>query len=235
MKVKCIGSGSSGNCYALIDNEGKILLLDCGLPIKEIKAGIDFRVSDLAGCLVTHGHQDHCKSVEDLKRMGIPIVAPSMGYITDQLSGGFFVNYFRLDDNEGHFVHSNGDGSECPIYGYMILHDKEPLKLLYITDCQFIKWRFKDVNNVILGVDYADELVPDDNKAKQLHIYSGHLSIDTACDFIKATDSKHTLNNLIIGHMSDTASDRVLYLEKLKKATLCNIHFASKGATYELM
>lgn len=56
MNVKCLGTGSSGNAYALTDKNGKILLLDCGLSIKEIKAGIDFRVSDIVGCVVTHSH-----------------------------------------------------------------------------------------------------------------------------------------------------------------------------------
>ena len=56
MIAKCIGTGSSGNCYALIDNDGKILLLDCGVSIKEIKAGIDFQVSNIVGCLITHSH-----------------------------------------------------------------------------------------------------------------------------------------------------------------------------------
>lgn len=166
--------------------------------------------------------------------MGIPVFTPYQGDVKDTFLGNFFVRYFRLDDSDGNFCHSNADGSECPIYGYMVMHNKEKIKLLYITDTQFIKWRFQGVDNIILGIDYVDELVADNNRAKNLHIYSGHLSLDTACDFIKVLDKKHTLNNLIIGHMSDTASDRGLYRERLEKATLCNIHFARKGMVVEL-
>ena len=36
MFVRCIGSGSSGNSYALFDNDGKMLLLDLGLTRREI-------------------------------------------------------------------------------------------------------------------------------------------------------------------------------------------------------
>lgn len=56
MNVKCLGTGSKGNCYALTDKSGNILLLDCGIPLKEIKIGIDFQVSKIVGCLVTHSH-----------------------------------------------------------------------------------------------------------------------------------------------------------------------------------
>lgn len=56
MRLCCIGTGSSGNCYTLQDNSGKILLLDAGISIKDIKIGIDFNVSSIVGSVITHGH-----------------------------------------------------------------------------------------------------------------------------------------------------------------------------------
>ena len=56
MFVRCIGSGSSGNCHALIDDNGKILLLDVGITKNEILKAIDFRISDIVGAVVSHGH-----------------------------------------------------------------------------------------------------------------------------------------------------------------------------------
>lgn len=53
--LKTIATGSSGNSYALM-NDKEILLLDLGVSEKVIKKAIDFRVSDIAGCLVTHKH-----------------------------------------------------------------------------------------------------------------------------------------------------------------------------------
>lgn len=53
--LKTIATGSSGNSYALM-NDNEILLLDLGVSAKVIKKAIDFRVSDIAGCLVSHGH-----------------------------------------------------------------------------------------------------------------------------------------------------------------------------------
>ena len=56
MFVRCIGSGSSGNSMALYSDSGKVLLLDLGLPRKEILKTIDFRVSDITSALVSHEH-----------------------------------------------------------------------------------------------------------------------------------------------------------------------------------
>ncbi len=56
MFIRCIGSGSSGNSYALYDDNNKVLLLDLGLPRKEIMKAIDFRISDVVCCLISHEH-----------------------------------------------------------------------------------------------------------------------------------------------------------------------------------
>lgn len=55
LMLKTTATGSSGNCYALM-NDNEILLLDLGVSEKVIKKAIDFRISDIAGCLVTHKH-----------------------------------------------------------------------------------------------------------------------------------------------------------------------------------
>lgn len=55
MKLKVLGSGSSGNCY-LLSTENETLILDCGLPIMEIKKGLDFDLGGIKGVLVTHAH-----------------------------------------------------------------------------------------------------------------------------------------------------------------------------------
>lgn len=53
--LKTIATGSSGNCYALMSDK-EILLLDLGVGAKVIKRAIDFKVSDIVACLVTHSH-----------------------------------------------------------------------------------------------------------------------------------------------------------------------------------
>ena len=56
MILKCIGTGSSGNCYLLISDNGETLILDCGLPIKEIKKGLDWNIRGIRGMIISHAH-----------------------------------------------------------------------------------------------------------------------------------------------------------------------------------
>lgn len=52
MKFKAIVSGSKGNCY-LLETEDGSLLIEAGIPIKQIKKALGFDFSNIQGCLVT--------------------------------------------------------------------------------------------------------------------------------------------------------------------------------------
>nr|DAR48661.1 MAG TPA: YycJ-like MBL-fold protein [Bacteriophage sp.] len=56
MRLKCLGSSSSGNCYLLTSESGETLILDCGIPIKEIKKGLDWDIRGIAGVIISHTH-----------------------------------------------------------------------------------------------------------------------------------------------------------------------------------
>ena len=55
MQIEILGSSSSGNAYII--NDGKAsLLLECGLPMRDMQIKSDFRVSQVSGCLISHQH-----------------------------------------------------------------------------------------------------------------------------------------------------------------------------------
>lgn len=56
MKLKCIATGSTGNCYTLISNSGETLILDCGISIKEIKKGLNWHIRGIKGVIISHTH-----------------------------------------------------------------------------------------------------------------------------------------------------------------------------------
>lgn len=233
MKLKCIATGSTGNCYLLTSNSGETLILDCGIPIKEIKKGLNWNIKDVVGVLCTHKHLDHSKSLNDFKSMGIPIYAPylKIDYMSMNM-GGFTVKPFDLTTIDGRWTHTNADGTECPCYGFLIVH-KEMGKLLYITDTELIKWRFKGINHILLGVNYDKDLVDTDNP-KANHVFRGHLSIDTACDFVKANDSD-SLQNVIMCHLSSENADSDSFIEKMKKVACgANVDVAEQGKSWSL-
>ena len=232
MKLHCIATGSSSNCYTLTCESGETLILDCGIPIKEIKKGLNWNIKDVVGVLCTHQHLDHSKSLKDFKAMGIPVFAPYISLEPMAIGKEYRIQAFDLTTVDGRWTHTNADGSECPCYGFLITHP-EMGKMLYITDTELIKWRFKDINHILLGVNYDKDLVDtDDPKAN--HVFRGHLSIDTACDFVKANDSD-SLQNVIMCHLSSENADKDSFIAKMKNAVNgANVDVAERGKSWIL-
>lgn len=179
---------------------------------------------------------DHSKSLNEFKAMGIPVFTPYANpnkYRDAMKYGGFMIQAFALTTIDNRWTHTNADGTECPCYGFLITH-KEMGKLLYITDTELIKWRFKDINHILLGVNYDKDLIDRDNTGKANHVFRGHLSIDTACDFVKANYSD-SLQNVIMCHLSSENSDRDSFIEKMKKVACgANVDVAAAGKIWDL-
>lgn len=132
MNLRCLGSGSSGNCY-LLSTETETLVLDCGLPIRGIKKGLDWDISNVVGVCVSHAHADHAKAVKDFENMGIPIFKPfdeTKAYPLKIRYGSFLVQAFK----EPH------DGVPC--YGFYITVDGH--RILYATDFEYLPCSFKN-------------------------------------------------------------------------------------------
>ena len=235
MKLKCIATGSCGNCYTLTSNSGETLILDCGIPIKEIKKGLNWNIINVVGCIVSHVHSDHSKSVKDFEDMGIPVCKPYEALLMNQfLANSYFnVRTFDLTTLDGRWTHTNSDGSECPCYGFLITHP-EMGRMIYATDTELIKWKFKGINHILLGVNYDKDLIDNEDSAKVNHVYLGHMSIDTACNFVKANNSKD-LQNVIMCHLSKNNADKDLFIDKMKKTVPnANVDVAEPGKEWLL-
>src|SRR6202165_2718165 len=79
------GLGEIGRNCACVEVDGKILILDCGLMFPDLDMpGVDLVLPDftylrdnaerVVGCIVTHGHEDHCGALPYLLReLSFPI------------------------------------------------------------------------------------------------------------------------------------------------------------------
>lgn len=177
---------------------------------------------------------DHSKSLNDFNDMGIPVFAPYLDRnIKPMDMGGFEVKFFALTTLDGRWTHTNADGSECPCYGFLITHP-EMGRMLYITDTEMVKWRFKGINHILLGTNYNKDLVNVDNQSKANHVFRGHLSINTACEFVKSNNS-NDLQNVIMCHLSSENADKDLFIEKMKNvAKNANVDVAEPGKEWLL-
>ena len=68
MILRILGSSSSGNCY-LLENETECLMIECGIPIKEVKKAMNFNMRKIVGCIASHRHNDHIRHLEISKSL----------------------------------------------------------------------------------------------------------------------------------------------------------------------
>ena len=79
MKICTIGSGSSGNCVVIQQDE-QVLLIDAGISARRICSGLNelnCSISQVSAILITHAHHDHVSGLRVLqKKKNCPIYLP---------------------------------------------------------------------------------------------------------------------------------------------------------------
>ena len=81
MIIQCLGTGSKGNHYKIINKQGKILLVELGIPLNEILKDLD--LDNVSGAIVSHNHKDHNynDNVKRLASFGMPIITTQNGVV----------------------------------------------------------------------------------------------------------------------------------------------------------
>lgn len=240
MELKVLGSGSSGNCY-LLQNENETLIIECGLRYKDILKGLNFNLSNVVGCLISHEHKDHSKAANDLINNGIDIY----------LSEGTIAGIEFTDINNGYRINKLISEKTIKIGNFIILpfeteHDaNEPLgfliyhndigKLLFITDSYYCKYKFSDIDHVMIECNYSLEILKEKQLPQTLksRIIKSHFELDNVKNFLKATDLNDTKEILLI-HLSDGNSNSEQFKTEIERLTGKPTYIADKGLEINL-
>lgn len=245
MKLKVLGSGSSGNCY-LLQGDKETLILECGIKYKDILKGLNFDLSKVVGCLISHEHKDHSKAINEIIRSSIDVYL-SPGTIEA-------INYEALKLTTTHLVRLIASEEQFKVGGFTVLpfeaeHDAaEPLgflisheeigKLLFITDSYYCQYQFSGVNHILIECNYSKEILEENiknglNPVLARRLLKSHFSLDNAKEFLKATDLSQVKDITLI-HLSSNNSNASLFQEEIEKLTGKITYVAKKGLEIEL-
>ena len=233
MEIKVLASGSTGNAYTISDGYFT-LLLDAGIPIREIQIGTGFRVRELSGVFVTHEHKDHSKAMKDLARLGVDIYASAGTLEACGLSGHRF-----------HPVkaHKELELDTFRILPFDVEHDAaEPLgfifhslatgeKLLYITDTYYVRYRFQGLTHIMAECNYTADGIAESVAEGRIPIelvprlVRSHMSLDNLLDMLKANDMK-TVRQIYLLHLSDNNSEAQRMKEAVQEQTGAEVYLS---------
>ncbi|WP_286910708.1 MBL fold metallo-hydrolase [Clostridium sp. UBA1652] len=246
MKLAVLGSGSSGNCY-LLQNENEALIIECGLPYKTILKGLDFKLQNVVGCLVSHEHKDHSKAIRELLENGIDVYASegTMRVIANESK--YIKTYFRLNFIKSEKQIKIGNFAILPFeaehdaaepLGFLIQH-KDIGKLLFITDSYYCKYKFKGVNHIMIECNYSEDILRENLENEVIHpvlrdrLIKSHFSLENVKEFLKANDLSK-VRNLMLIHLSSSNSNAKTFKSDIERLTGKPVYIANKGLEIEL-
>ena len=235
MRFVPFASSSRGNCYLVDDGQTKVLL-ECGLSLKEIQRHLQHRLSDVAGMLLTHEHQDHAKAVTDLARRGIDC------YMTEGTAKALGASGHRIKLVEPRRQFSLGTLEVLPFetqhdaaapVGYLIYSRTTNDKLLYATDTFYIRYKFKGLTIIAVECNYSRDILLE-NVAKDLvpeavrdRLGTSHFSLENVKEFLRANDLSNVQEIWLI-HLSDSNSDAERFKREIQVLTGRPVYIAGE-------
>lgn len=232
IEIKSLASGSSGNCY-LVGDGNSTLLLEAGIKFKDIRKGLNFKLSQIAGCLISHEHQDHCRAVVNMMKMGIDI------YLSQGTLDALGLNGHRVIIIKAKKQFNIGPWIILP---FDTVHDcNEPLgfllansmgdKILYATDTCYIPYRFVGLNIIAIECNYSKKILQQNkylaSQVKQ-QIMRNHFSLSNVKDFLKSNDLSK-VREIHLLHLSDSNSDAALFKREVQALTGKPTYVSPKG------
>lgn len=238
MELKILGSSSKGNCY-LLDNDKECLMIECGVPFKEVQKAVNFGISRICGIVISHEHGDHAKYAGKCLESRIPCymsqgtkealkfqdsrLVHTMEELAMYRIGNFNVRPFRTQH----------DAKES--FGFLIHHDECGL-VLFATDTYYLHYTFRGLNNILIECNYRQDILDANVESGKLPMalrartMKSHCSFDTCREILLANDLS-AVNHIVLIHLSDGNSNAAEFKKGIESATGKTTHIAESGMT----
>lgn len=230
MKFHNLASSSAGNLY-LLESDDHRLLIECGLPWGHLQEALEFEVSGLDGCLLTHSHGDHSRSACRLMGAGVDLYA-SQETITaiqcrpDGVSAHHRAHVLRPIRHEAAAVAAQvplralavGVGP-WQVLPFPVVHDAEGSlgfligapdgdQILFATDCAYIPVRAGGCTHIAIGCSWSEPLIAASTVAPEhlARLIGNHMSLERVLAMLKVADLSR-LKEIHLLHISPAHGD----------------------------
>lgn len=239
MKLSILGSSSRGNAY-ILHNESTALVIEAGVVLSEVRKALDWDMSKVAGCLVSHEHGDHFGYAMSYCKYGIDV------FCSEGTAG--INRHHRM-----HKVRANEPftlADEWKVLPFDVVHDaREPLgylinhaetgNILFLTDSYYSEYKFANLNNILVEANYDEDILEANvssgrlNNSVRHRIITSHMGIGTCLDLLAANDLTK-VNKIVLMHLSYGNSNAIDFRDKVKLQTGCDVVVADAGMEVEL-
>ncbi len=223
--ITTLASSSRGNCYHVTDGSTP-LLLECGIPWKEIQRKLDFKTSEIKACLLTHEHGDHSKAIADVMKAGIdcymsPGTAKALGISGHRVKIVQPLQQYHIGTWTIRPFETEHD-AVWPL-GFLLANQAGE-KLLFITDSYYCKYKFQGLNIIMIECNYSLDILNANVEAGLVdatmknRLLQSHFSLGNVKEFLKANDLS-LVTEIHLLHLSGDNSDASRFKREIQELT----------------
>ena len=239
MVLKVLGSSSKGNGY-ILDSGSEALILECGVSLKEAKKALGFDVRKVAGCCVTHQHNDHAGYLDKYASIFYTLALPEV-FQAKAFSGSRAVpveigRQYRLG---GFLVMPFKAEHDVPCVGWLVNHPSMGL-LMFATDTCMLDYTIPGLNHVLIECNYSvedlrvaiEEHRTDESQVKRLA--NSHLELSSTKSFLSRNDLSKVAEVVLI-HLSGNNANAERFVSEIQALTGKPTYAAYPGLELELI
>lgn len=237
MKLIIIGSSSKGNSYALQSDSGEILLIEAGIPLKEVKRAIGYKTSKVVGCITSHVHGDHAKYIPEYLKAGISVSS------NDEVAE----KYLGVDTMSENITFRFGNFGVTPFevqhdaknFGYLI-HEPSYGIIFFATDCYNLNFVIQGCNTYLAECNYSDELLDKavaegkTPRSQADRVRLSHMSLEHAVSWLQDCKAEQSAHQIILIHGSARHLNPTKAVNKFQQVFGIPVYYAQKGLEINL-
>jgi len=224
LTFKSFASSSKGNLNTLSDGETYIML-DCGLPWKQVQKDLNFQASRFSGICLTHQHKDHSAGIIDAMKAGqdiylLPETREALGLAGHRIHEIDLLHQFKIGSFAVKAFPLKHDVPNC---GFLFANSKGE-RAVYITDTPYCPYRFPPLHTIAIGVNYSMDILRGNisngltDRAMKTRLIRSHMSLQTLESFLVANDLSR-LQKVHLLHLSDRNSSAAIFKQKIQEVT----------------
>ena len=223
-EITTIASGSTGNCYIIDDGHSK-LMIECGIAAKKIRNACGGSLPGVCGCLISHEHQDHCKAVNDILRVGIDC------HMSEGTRKALGIDHHRVRVCREKVQFEVGTMEVVPFvtqhdaaqpFGFLI--DSGGSRLLFATDTYYLRYQFPGLTHIMVECNYSHEILEENVNSGAVpavlrkRVMRSHFELENVKKFLLANDMS-AVEEIHLIHISGQNGDPGLFKSEIQGAT----------------
>lgn len=228
-------ASSSAGCAYIVRSPGlKPLLIECGIRYAQIQIGLDFDL-DIAGCLISHAHGDHCKSARDMMCRGAVNC-----YASTETAEFLRTKHHELERNPRLRSINMAEDQFLGIEGWTVTpfeaeHDMPGTlgfvvdsisgdRLLYLTDTAYSRFTFAGLTHMAIEANFSEGLIRENaergeiDRSRYHRTYRTHMSVERLLEMLKANDLSE-VEEIHLLHLSSANSDAEGFKRQVQSLT----------------